>query len=167
MGPWCGQMGLGGWLAMITFWVVVVAVVVWGVSRLFPAQPELDALPENPTTRQGAATQTLVAPRVVPAVVLAPVAAPAPVVAQPVTAAQPTTLTRPKKRTIPHEVRRIDGFDATSTDSVELLAVVQETPAGLIIADYQVNAASIQGQGQQGGDGGAAEHGVVLGTACA
>ena len=43
MGPWCGQMGPGGWLAMITFWVVVVAVVVWGVSRLFPAQPELDA----------------------------------------------------------------------------------------------------------------------------
>ena len=43
MGPWCGQMGAGGWLSMIAFWVVVVAVVVWGVSRLFPAQPVADA----------------------------------------------------------------------------------------------------------------------------
>lgn len=43
MGPWCGQMGAGGWLSMIVFWIVVVAVVVWGVSRLFPAQPEPDA----------------------------------------------------------------------------------------------------------------------------
>ena len=43
MSPWCGQMGAGGWLAMIAFWVVVVAIVVWGVSRLFPAQTEPDA----------------------------------------------------------------------------------------------------------------------------
>ncbi len=43
MGPWCGQMGAGGWLSMIAFWVVVVVVVVWGVSRLFPAQPVADA----------------------------------------------------------------------------------------------------------------------------
>ncbi|GGC18442.1 hypothetical protein GCM10010972_34630 [Cellulomonas carbonis] len=43
MGPWCGQMGAGGWLSMIAFWVVVVVAVVWGVSRLFPAPPATDA----------------------------------------------------------------------------------------------------------------------------
>ncbi len=38
MGPWCTQMGVGGWTWMIVFWVAVVALVVWGVSRLFPAR---------------------------------------------------------------------------------------------------------------------------------
>src|SRR5665647_766826 len=37
MGPWCGQMGIGGWVGAVGFWVIVVAVVIWGVSRLFPA----------------------------------------------------------------------------------------------------------------------------------
>src|SRR5665647_3213428 len=37
MGPWCGQMGIGGWVGTVGFWVIVVAVVIWGVSRLFPA----------------------------------------------------------------------------------------------------------------------------------
>lgn len=31
MGPW-------GWLSMIVFWLVVVAVAVWVVGRLFPVQ---------------------------------------------------------------------------------------------------------------------------------
>lgn len=36
MWPWCGQMGVGGWVGMITFWVAVVAVAIWAVTRLFP-----------------------------------------------------------------------------------------------------------------------------------
>lgn len=36
MGPWCGQMGLGGWLGMVAFWLVVVAFAVWALMRLFP-----------------------------------------------------------------------------------------------------------------------------------
>lgn len=38
MGPWCAQMGVGGWVGMGVFWLVVVALVVWGVSRLFPTR---------------------------------------------------------------------------------------------------------------------------------
>ena len=38
MGPWCGQMGVGGRLGMVAFWVVVVAVAIWALTRLFPAQ---------------------------------------------------------------------------------------------------------------------------------
>ena len=36
MGPWCGQMGLGGWLGTGALWVVVVAAAVWALTRLFP-----------------------------------------------------------------------------------------------------------------------------------
>lgn len=43
MGPWCNQMGAGDWLSMIVLWVAIVALIVWGVSRLFPAQPAPDA----------------------------------------------------------------------------------------------------------------------------
>jgi uncharacterized membrane protein len=38
MGPWCGQMGVGGWVGMAAFWIVVVALVIWALARLFPAQ---------------------------------------------------------------------------------------------------------------------------------
>lgn len=38
MGPWCGQMGISGWLGMGAFWLVVVALAIWAVTRLFPAQ---------------------------------------------------------------------------------------------------------------------------------
>ena len=38
MGPWCGQMGVGGWIGMVAFWVVVVALVIWALARLFPTQ---------------------------------------------------------------------------------------------------------------------------------
>ena len=38
MGPWCGQMGVGGWVGMVAFWVVVVALVIWALARLFPSQ---------------------------------------------------------------------------------------------------------------------------------
>ncbi len=39
MGPWCGQMGAEGWLLTVAVWAVVLALVVWAVSRLFPARP--------------------------------------------------------------------------------------------------------------------------------
>lgn len=29
-------MGAGGWIAMAVFWVALIALVVWGVSRAFP-----------------------------------------------------------------------------------------------------------------------------------
>lgn len=37
MFAYCSSMGAGGWLLMIGIWVGLVAVVVWAVSRLFPA----------------------------------------------------------------------------------------------------------------------------------
>jgi uncharacterized membrane protein len=43
MGPWCAQIGAGGWLAMVVFWLVVIGLAIWAVSRLFPARPEPDA----------------------------------------------------------------------------------------------------------------------------
>ena len=42
MGPWCGQMGASGWLGMGAFWVVVVALVIWALTRLFPLRPAGD-----------------------------------------------------------------------------------------------------------------------------
>lgn len=38
MGPWCGQMGAAGWIGMVALWVVVLAAVIWAVTRLFPVQ---------------------------------------------------------------------------------------------------------------------------------
>lgn len=40
MGPWCGQMGVGGWVGMIVFLLVVVALVVWALTRLFPGEAQ-------------------------------------------------------------------------------------------------------------------------------
>ena len=39
MGPWCAQMGVSGWVGMAAFWLVVVALVIWALTRLFPGQP--------------------------------------------------------------------------------------------------------------------------------
>ncbi|MBI4939569.1 MAG: hypothetical protein HY830_02335 [Actinobacteria bacterium] len=36
----CTTMGIGGWLLMIGLWAGFLAVVVWGVSRLFPSTPD-------------------------------------------------------------------------------------------------------------------------------
>jgi uncharacterized membrane protein len=39
MGPWCAQqVGLGGWLGMVAFWLVIVALAIWVVTKLFPRQ---------------------------------------------------------------------------------------------------------------------------------
>lgn len=43
MGPWCGQMGIGGWTGMIAFWLVVVALAIWALTRLFPMRGAGDA----------------------------------------------------------------------------------------------------------------------------
>ncbi|WP_315092825.1 hypothetical protein [uncultured Cellulomonas sp.] len=42
MVPWCAQMGAAGWVSMVAFWLVVVGLAVWSVSRLFPAQVASD-----------------------------------------------------------------------------------------------------------------------------
>lgn len=34
-----GGMGWGGWVGMILVWVVLIALVVWAVTRLLPARP--------------------------------------------------------------------------------------------------------------------------------
>ena len=38
MGPWCGQMGVSGWVGMVAFWLIMVTLVIWGLTRLFPLQ---------------------------------------------------------------------------------------------------------------------------------
>ena len=42
MGPWCTQMSAGGWLTMIASLVVVLALVLWTVGRLFPGHGTAD-----------------------------------------------------------------------------------------------------------------------------
>lgn len=42
MGPWCAQMGASGWVAMVVFWIAVVGLAIWAVSRLFPARSATD-----------------------------------------------------------------------------------------------------------------------------
>ena len=38
-GTWCSGMGAGGWILMTVFWVGLLAVIVWAVTRLFPSTP--------------------------------------------------------------------------------------------------------------------------------
>jgi len=38
-GGYCAGLGVGGWLLMIGFWGLLIAVVVWAVTRLFPSTP--------------------------------------------------------------------------------------------------------------------------------
>jgi hypothetical protein len=42
---YCSTMGVAGWLVMLTFWSVLIAVVVWGVTRLFPGRMPTDPPP--------------------------------------------------------------------------------------------------------------------------
>jgi hypothetical protein len=44
----CGAMGVAGWLAMLLLWVVSIAVVVWGITRLFPDRSATPTTPEPP-----------------------------------------------------------------------------------------------------------------------
>ena len=43
-GTWCSGMGAGGWILMTVFWVGLLAVIVWAVTRLFPSTPNRDPL---------------------------------------------------------------------------------------------------------------------------
>jgi len=36
MGPWCAQMDASSWIGMVVVWAVVIGLVVWAVTRLFP-----------------------------------------------------------------------------------------------------------------------------------
>jgi len=36
---WCGATGLAGWLAMAVFWTAFLGLVIWAVTRIFPASP--------------------------------------------------------------------------------------------------------------------------------
>jgi len=36
MDGWYDGMGAGGWILMTLFWIVLVALIVWGVTQLFP-----------------------------------------------------------------------------------------------------------------------------------
>jgi putative membrane protein len=51
-GDYCGGMGPAGWLLMIGFWVAVIAVIVWAVTRLFPQEPTGGRSPAVPQRRQ-------------------------------------------------------------------------------------------------------------------
>jgi hypothetical protein len=60
---YCAGLGVGGWALMIGSWVALLAVVVWAISRLFPAAPHeetrSDDQPLDPTSAvpaQGAAS---------------------------------------------------------------------------------------------------------------
>ncbi|HET8661691.1 MAG TPA: hypothetical protein VFM55_22190 [Micromonosporaceae bacterium] len=45
----CGAMGFAGWLFMLVFWAGLVALVVWGVARLFPDRSVPVELPRPPS----------------------------------------------------------------------------------------------------------------------
>lgn len=49
---WDNGMGAGGWVLMILAWVALIALIVWAISRLFPAiaggARREDVLPETP-----------------------------------------------------------------------------------------------------------------------
>lgn len=53
MGLWCGQLGVGGWLALTVGWAAIVGLAVWAVCRLFPAQRR----PEQPDEHPSATTR--------------------------------------------------------------------------------------------------------------
>jgi putative membrane protein len=49
MGGWGYGMGAGGWVLMSVVWLLLIAVVVWAVIRLFPRSE--DRAPEPPPER--------------------------------------------------------------------------------------------------------------------
>ncbi len=51
-GDYCGGMGPAGWLLMIGFWIAVIAVIVWSVTRLFPQESTGGLSPAVPQRRQ-------------------------------------------------------------------------------------------------------------------
>jgi putative membrane protein len=47
LGPWCGQLGLGGWVLMGLFWATFVGLVLWALSRLFAPIREDEVLHQD------------------------------------------------------------------------------------------------------------------------
>jgi hypothetical protein len=63
-GGYCAGLGVGGWLLMIGFWGVLLAVVVWAVTRLFPSTPTSDPTPhQDPTSAAFSASEPTPAAR--------------------------------------------------------------------------------------------------------
>jgi len=55
----CGAMGFAGWLVMLVVWAGLVALMVWGVARLFPDRPGPTG-PTVPKRRQPDAPPSLI-----------------------------------------------------------------------------------------------------------
>ena len=49
----CGPMGVTGWLLMLLFWAGLIALVVWGIARLFPDRHEPTEPLVSPQRRRG------------------------------------------------------------------------------------------------------------------
>lgn len=49
---WGWGMGTGGWIAMVIFWVAVLALIVWAVIRVFPAGGARGAAPRAETPQE-------------------------------------------------------------------------------------------------------------------
>lgn len=49
---WGWGMGAGGWIAMVVFWVAVLALIVWAVARIFPGGSGREAGPWSETPEE-------------------------------------------------------------------------------------------------------------------
>ncbi|WP_448072442.1 SHOCT domain-containing protein [Georgenia yuyongxinii] len=49
---WGWGMGAGGWIAMVVFWVAVLALIVWAVMRVFPAGGSRRSAPRAETPQE-------------------------------------------------------------------------------------------------------------------
>jgi putative membrane protein len=45
-------MGVGGWIAMTVFWLALIVLVVWGITRLLPGQRQDSATPRAETPEE-------------------------------------------------------------------------------------------------------------------
>ena len=49
---WGWGMGAGGWIAMVIFWVAVLALIIWAVMRVFPAGGGRGSAPRAETPQE-------------------------------------------------------------------------------------------------------------------
>lgn len=52
MNGWDGGMGAGGWFLMSLLWIVLLVVIVWAVTHLFPRREERRALADGSPSRE-------------------------------------------------------------------------------------------------------------------
>jgi len=57
----CGAMGFAGWLIMLLVWTALIALMVWGITRLFPDPPR-PAPPVLPQARTPDDRRSLIEP---------------------------------------------------------------------------------------------------------